>query len=121
MLRARVAVGLSAAAGLACGLVLIGGDGAPRAGSRDSCTDPESSYTTDSLHDIRSFSDAMAIVRGVRQTTPPPPSGPEGRAGLIGRHVTVKVQRVLWRRPHAPEPPRRFKFSDLGWSGTLEN
>jgi hypothetical protein len=121
MLRARLAIGLCVAGALAGGVILLVDGSAPRAQASDSCTDPESTYTTDTLHDIRSFSDAMAIVRGVRQTIPPPPSGPEGWAGLIGRHVTVKVERILWRRPHAPEPPRRFRFSDWGWWGTLEN
>jgi hypothetical protein len=121
MLRERVAVGVCAAASLAGGLALLQGGSAPGAPLGDSCADPESTYTTDSLHDLRSFSDAMAIVRGVKQTIPPPPSGPEGWAGLIGRQVTVRVERVLWRRPHAPAPPRRFRFSDLGWAGTLEH
>jgi hypothetical protein len=62
-----------------------------------------------------------ALVRGVRQTIPPKPDGPEGWAGLIGRRVTVRVERVLWRRPQAPQPPQRFAFSDLGWTGTLRN
>jgi len=101
--------------------VLLDGGRAPVAAPEESCFEPEASYTTDSLHDIRSFADAMAIVRGVRQTIPPPPSGPEGWAGLIGRHVAVKVERVLWRRPNAPEPPRRFRFGDWGWWGTLDD
>jgi hypothetical protein len=121
MLRARLAIALCAAASLAGGVVLVDGGSAPEAAPDDSCFEPEATYTTDSLHDIRSFADAMAIVRGVRQSIPPPPEGPEGWAGLIGRHVTVDVERILWRRPHAPEPPRRFRFSDWGWWGTLEN
>jgi hypothetical protein len=121
MLRARVAIGLCAATSLAATLVLLDGGSAPRAAPDGSCFEPEASYTTDSLHDIRSFADAMAIVRGVRQTIPPPPGGPEGWAGLIGRDVSVKVERILWRRPNAPEPPRRFRFGDWGWWGTLEN
>ena len=40
---------------------------------------------------------------------------------MIGRTVTARVERVLWRRPNAPEPPRRFRFNDWGWSGDLEN
>src|SRR5687767_4276247 len=121
MLRARLAVGLCGAAALAGGAVLLQDGSAPRAQPGVSCQDPEASYTTDSLHDIRSFADAMAIVRGTRQTIPPPPSGPEGYAGLIGRTVSVRVERILWRRPNAPEPPRRFRFGDWGWVGTLEN
>jgi hypothetical protein len=121
MLRARLAVGLCAAASLAGALALLHDGSATGAAPNDDCPDPESTYTTDTLHDIRSFADAMAIVRGVRQTIPPPPEGPEGWAGLIGRTVTFKVERVLWRRPHATEPPRRARFSDLGWTGTLEH
>jgi hypothetical protein len=121
MLRARVAVGLGAAAALAGAVALLDRGDAPGAPANTWCTPPEASYTTDSLHDVRSFADAMAIVRGVRQTIPPPPEGPEGWAGLIGRDVTVRVERVVWRRPHAPEPPRRFRFGDIGWTGTLEN
>jgi hypothetical protein len=120
MLRARVAVGLGVATVLAGTVVLLAERDAPGASPDIACTPPESTYTTDSLHDVRSFADAMAVVRGVRQTIPPPPKGPEGWAGLIGRHVTVRVERVLWRRPHAPQPPRRFRFSDIGWTGTLE-
>src|SRR5215212_654871 len=121
MLRAHVAIGFCAAASVAGALVLLDGGSAPWAQAGDSCADPESTYTTDSLHDIRSFADAMAIVRAVRQSIPPPPEGPEGWAGLIGRTVTFKVERVLGRRPKAPEPPRRARFSDLGWAGTLDH
>jgi hypothetical protein len=120
MLRARVTVGLGVAGSFAAAAMLVGGGGATGA-QVDDCTSGESTYTTDSLHDIRSFADAMAIVRGVRQTIPPPPRGPEGWAGLIARNVDVRIERILWRRPHAPEPPRSFRFSDIGWTGTLEN
>jgi hypothetical protein len=121
MLRARLTVGLCAAAATTVGAALVADGAAPQDQPGVSCTETESSYTTDSLHDIRSFSDALAIVRGVRQTIPPPPGGPEGYAGFIGRTVSVRVERILWRRPHAPEPPRRFRFGDWGWWGTLEN
>jgi hypothetical protein len=106
---------------LTVAVVLLRGSPGPRAVAGDECAPSESSITTDSLHDLRSFSDAMAIVRGVREAIPPAPKGPEGWAGMIGRRVTVRVERVLWRRPHAPEPPRRFSFTDLGWTGTLEH
>jgi hypothetical protein len=101
--------------------VVITGGSSTGAQLGESCADLDTTFTTDSLHDVRSFSDAIAIIRGVRETIPAPPGGPEGYAGLIGRRVTVRVERVLWRRPNAPDPPRRFRFSDLGWTGTLEN
>jgi hypothetical protein len=122
MLRARIAVGLAlAAVAAAAGALIAAGGDAPGAPPRESCGYSESSYTTDSLHDVRSFADAMAIVRGVKEELPPEPRGPEGWAGLIGRRVTVEVERVLWRRPHAPKPPRSMRYIDLGWGGTVED
>ncbi|HEV7846939.1 MAG TPA: hypothetical protein VGO83_11830, partial [Thermoleophilaceae bacterium] len=113
----------AAAAAATCGAVLLGGDSAPGAAERGfpGCSESDTSYTTGTLHDLRSFSDAVAIVRGVSERTPPPPDGPEGWAGLIARDVDVRVERVLWRRPNAPEPPRSFTFGDLGWTGTLKH
>src|SRR3954447_4352256 len=120
MLRARTAVGAFAVAAGIGAAGLIGGGSSPAPPREEACAELDTAHTTESLHDVRSFADAMAIVRGVRERVPPTPEGPEGWAGLIGRSVTVRVERVLWRRPHAPEPPRRFRFDDLGWTGTLE-
>ena len=124
MLRARAAVGLFLAAAVVGGVVLLDGGragSAPGTPPAQSCRDGETTYTTDTLNDVRSFADALAIVRGVRESLPPEPTGPEGWAGLIGRRVAAEVERVLWRRPSAPEPPRRFRFNDLGWTGTLDD
>ena len=121
MLHARVAVGACAATVLAGALLLADGGSSPAEPADRPCAELDASFTTDSLHDIRSFADAMAVVRGVSEAVPPTPDGPEGWAGLIGRYVTVRVERVLWRRPNAPKPPRRFRFNDFGWTGTLED
>jgi hypothetical protein len=121
MLPARAAAGLLVAGVAAVGTVALAQGGAdPPQGDRG-CVDGESAYTSDSLHDVRSFSDAMAIVRAVRETVPPAPEGPEGWAGLIGRRVTMRVERVLWRRPHAPRPPAGARFNDLGWFGEVDD
>jgi hypothetical protein len=106
---------------LAGAVVLADGGSSPADPLGQSCAEIDTAFRTDTLHDTRSFADAMAIVRGVREAVPPTPDGPEGWAGLIGRYVTVRVERVVWRRPHAPEPPRRFRFNDLGWTGTLKH
>jgi hypothetical protein len=85
MLRTHVTVGLCAAASIAAGLVFLRDGDAPRAAAGGSCSPlSESSFTTGTLHDLRSFADAMVIVRAVRQEIPPPPEGPEGWAGLGG-------------------------------------
>ena len=86
-----------------------------------SCSGGDYSFRADTLYDLRSFADGLAIVRAVGESIPPPPTGPEGWAGLIGRKVDVQVERVLWRRPHAPSPPTAFRFSDYGWTGTLKH
>jgi hypothetical protein len=119
MLRACVAVGLLAAFGPTA-FSFLGRDVARAAGDAG-CADPDTSYTTDSLYDVRSFSDAVAVVRAVKEEVPPEPEGPEGGAGLIGRKVTFRVERVLWRRPHGPKPPKTARFSDLGWVGELDD
>jgi hypothetical protein len=110
MLRARIAVGLCLATVVAAVLVIVLGDGDdPRAARGDDCSDPESTYTSDSLHDVRSFADAMAIVTGVKED-----------AANGGRTVTMRVERVLWRRPHAPRPPETARFGDLNLAGCGE-
>lgn len=121
MRRARWILAVLAGATLfACVWQLRDGD-APQASQPDDCSPiDESTFTAETLHDLRSFSDAMAIVVAVDEEIPPPPSGPEGWAGLIGRVVTVRVEEVLWRRPNAPAPRRSFRFNDWGWWGTLE-
>jgi hypothetical protein len=119
MRRARWILAVLAAAAVAA--QLLGGN-APRAAGSPGCSPiNESTFTAENLHDLRSFSDAMAIVTAVDEEIPPPPSGPEGWAGLIGRVVTVEVEEVLWRRPNAPSPRRRFRFNDWGWVGELDN
>src|SRR5215208_181098 len=115
MLRARVAVGASVAALLVGALAIADGGSAPAEPLGESCAELDTSFTTDSLHDVRSFADAMAIVRGVRESVPPEPDGPEGWAGLIGRYVDVRVERVLWRRPHAPS--HRAASASMIWAG----
>jgi hypothetical protein len=112
---------LVAAPAVVAAALLVGSE-TPRAADPESCSPiDESSFTADNLHDLRSFSDAMAIVTAVDEEIPPPPSGPEGWAGVIGRVVTVRVEEVLWRRPNAPAPRRTFRFHDWGWFGELDN
>ena len=121
MLRARAAVGLLVAGVAAVGTVALAQGGADDPQGDPGCVDGEAAYTSDSLHDVRSFSDAMAIVTAVREALPPEPEGPEGWAGLIGRRVTMRVDRVLWRRPNAPRPPSTARFNDLGWFGEVDD
>jgi hypothetical protein len=107
---------------LAVGVALVSSasSAAQNALGRSCAEIDESTFSAETVRDLRSYSDAIAIVRGVKEEIPPAPDGPEGRAGFIGRVVTVRVERVIWRRPKAPEPPPTFHFSDWGWFGSLE-
>lgn len=33
--------------------------------------------------------------------------------------VTVRVERIVWRRPNSPVPPSEFRLSDWGWAGSF--
>lgn len=105
---------------LAVGVALVSSasSAAQNALGRSCAEIDESTFSAETVRDLRSYSDAIAIVRGVSEEIPPAPEGPEGWAGFIGRVVTVRVERVLWRRPKAPEPPPTFRFSDWGWFGS---
>ena len=80
-----------------------------------------SAWTTAALADWVSFSDQVAVIAVLAEKRSPPPDGPEGYAGLIGRRVTVLIEETLWRRRGAPRAPERFTFTDWGWSGTVDD
>jgi hypothetical protein len=119
MHRVRAVAAVVVGGFLASGALVVAGTAGSTAQRLASCSDiDESTFRAESVRDIRSFSDAMAIVKAVKEEVPPAPEGPEGWAGVIGRVVTVRVERVLWRRPKAPTPPEAFRFSDWGWFGS---
>ena len=103
------------------GIAVALGAGAAPAVAQADCTEGERSWTMDTLRDWVSFSEQLSVIRVVGESIPPAPEGPEGWAGLIGRRVTVKVERTFWRRPGAPRAPERFRLSDWGWSGDLDH
>jgi hypothetical protein len=111
----------SALAGVGVAAAQRGGDRSEDGRLGSSCSEADYSFRAETLNDLRSFADALVIVRATGERTPPPPGGPEGWAGLIGRRVDARIERVLWRRPRAPGPPRTFTFSDYGWTGTLKH
>ncbi|HEY1277617.1 MAG TPA: hypothetical protein VGF25_22110, partial [Thermoleophilaceae bacterium] len=55
----------------------------------ESCAEAEGpQWTTEKLHDWVSFADELAVIDVLGEVRTPPPSGPEGYAGYIGRRVT---------------------------------
>jgi hypothetical protein len=103
------------------GVVLALTLAAPAAAQGTDCAEADRAWTTDTLRDLVSFSDQLSIVRGVGESIPPEPDGPEGWAGFITRRVEVEVGRTFWRRPGAPRAPRSFRFIDWGWWGDLDD
>ena len=70
-------------------------------------------FPNEKLRDWVSFFDRLSVVRAVEERA----SGPRhDSSGVVGRDVTVVLERTLWRRPHSPDAPRRFTFNDWGWS-----
>lgn len=64
------------------------------------------------------------VVIGTVQTerrVPPSPEERERGEGLILRHVSVKVEKVLWSAPGArPDAPDSFVWPALGWQFTTD-
>lgn len=76
---------IAASAAVGLGLLVTGGalavpdHGAPSVRQDDSCADGESTFTEDTLRDLRSFGDSMAVVEAVKEEVSSPPDGPEDR------------------------------------------
>jgi hypothetical protein len=71
-------------------------------------------FPQETLRDWVSFFDQLSVVRAVDERRAGPLRDPDG-AGYVGRHVTVRVERTLWRRAGAERAPRRFELVDFGW------
>jgi hypothetical protein len=59
--------------------------------------------------------DQLSVVSVTRESKPA--EWPEYRnsGGLVGRYVTVEVERTLWRRDGAPRAARRLRMNVWGW------
>lgn len=74
-------------------------------------------FTAESLQDIVSFADAVAVVRliGEREVGLPPDQAARGE-GSSAREVTLAVDQVLWQRPGAARTlPNTVTFNGLGY------
>lgn len=70
----------------------------------------------DSVSDWVTYADQVAVVsvHDERQRPMRPWVKAYGE-GTIGRDVTIKIERTLWRRDEAPEPPKSFSLLVTGW------
>jgi hypothetical protein len=76
---------------------------------------PDYALPSESLRDWVSFGDQVSVVSVLRETPPRLPRDWKNSGGLIGRAVTVHVDRTLWRRPHAPRLHGAVRMRVLGW------
>ena len=59
--------------------------------------------------------DQLSVLSVTHET--PPATWPAYRnsGGLVGRKVTVRIERTLWRRAGAPHAARELRFGVWGW------
>src|SRR4051812_23307467 len=72
---------------------------------------------SESLADWRSFADHLALVT-ITSERKLPPTAEEIAAdeGYIPRVVALRIDSILWSRPHAPAAPAEFQIDLDGWS-----
>jgi hypothetical protein len=59
--------------------------------------------------------DQLSVISVIDQTRPASWPAYRNSGGLVGREVTVKVERTLWRRAGAPRAGRVLRFGVWGW------
>jgi hypothetical protein len=74
-------------------------------------------FPSSTLEDWKSYADHVAVYTVVAQREVPfqPRSYEAPDEGMIGRFVTVQVDRELWSADKAPALPSRFTISAPGW------
>ena len=88
------------------------GSGGPTVVAADSAA----RFPSESLRDWVSYADYVAAytVVGEREIPPAPEDADHGE-GLVGRDVTLRVDRVVWRASGAPALPETIHMTALGW------
>jgi hypothetical protein len=74
---------------------------------------PDYMLLGETLEHWASYGDQLSVIAVTDSTGERPAERNSG--GLIGRHVTVRVERTLWRREGAPKAPATLRISVWGW------
>jgi hypothetical protein len=74
---------------------------------------PDYTRPGETLEHWVSYGDQLSVVAVTGATGERPAERNSG--GLIGRRVTVRVERTLWRREGAPKAPATLRFGVAGW------
>ena len=73
-------------------------------------------WPAETLRDWVSFGDQLSVIEVVAESAPARWPEYKNSGGLLGRRVTVRIERTLWRRPNsAPPPGRVIRFASWGW------
>lgn len=98
--------------GVLVAVVLLAGCGED--GLEEAVVDLDSYIALDSLGDVVTWADTVAVVTVVSEEQAP---GAEdtGDEPLLGRRVVVRVEDVVWSRPGTEQPPATFETQAPGW------
>ena len=102
---AIVSVVVATAAGVGCGSGqrgVVAGDSVAR-------------FPSESLRDWVSYADYVAYTVVAEREIPPAPEDADRGEGLVGRDVTLRVDKVVWRAAGAPALPQTIHMTTLGW------
>jgi hypothetical protein len=105
-----------AVAGVSIVVVVAAGPGCGSGGQTAVAGSDAARFPSESLRDWVSYADYVAAysVIAEREIAPAPDDAARGE-GLVGRDVTLRVDRVLWRAAGAPALPQAVHMTALGW------
>jgi hypothetical protein len=78
--------------------------------------DSQEIFPSDSLRDWKSYADHVAVYKVVDEAALPVSSEDQERGeGMVGREITITVNRLLWSAAGAPELPSSLRIRAPGW------
>jgi hypothetical protein len=69
-------------------------------------------FPQETLRDWVSYFEQLSVVRAVGERRA---GSLHDSSGVVGRYVSVEVERTPWRRPGGNRAPDRFETNDWGW------
>jgi hypothetical protein len=76
---------------------------------------PDAMFASETLADWVAHGDQLSVIRIVDETPPTLPKDWKNSGGLIGRTVTVRIERTVWHRRKAPRRTGTFRMKAWGW------
>jgi len=77
--------------------------------------EPDAAFPSATLTDWVTHGDQLSVIRITGETPPTLPKDWKNSGGLIGRKVTVEIERTVWHRAHAPRRAVPFRMQAWGW------